>query len=308
MREMRSEIPTFGEVPRCHKPEPPKDSPRIARLQRLPPTQVIRSDVGCGSMQLPPSSFPVAAIAVASGKDLVGENLAPLGLAISVVCLGLVAFSFLRRRPKKGKVKVDSEPIERVVEDDPAPPQDVGIDVLLSGVRYPLTERAKLVKALGGEDAEVEIGKSRGLPAGEVADRCFSISGKFQSKAHVLEALDRSSWITSVMSSVNMMPFPLRSISDAPRGLMRGYIEGVKVKDLVDRLEFPIENPSDLLTELSQARFERSSSADDDEGRQEDVVSQEAGDDEAEERSEPLVAQAQVSQGEEADAPEEVSG
>ena len=254
-------------------------------------------------MQLPPFDLPAVALALPWGKALGGQSVTAVGLGVATACIGLVAFSFLRK-PKKEKVPEDSTPIEEWVEIDPAPHEDAGIDGLLSAVRYPLTERGRLVKALGGEDAEVEIGISRALPAGEVADRCFSVASKFTSKAHVLEALDKVSWITSVMGAVNMAPFPLRSASDLPKALARGYIEGVKVKDLVARLEFPIENASDLLSELSDARFGRAG-ADGGRGRKADAA-EDAEPREESEESAPILAQPGVPRGEKSDAPEEV--
>lgn len=258
-------------------------------------------------MQLPPSDIPASALVLALGGDLAGGQLTVVGLGLSMACVGLLGISFLRRRPKKEEPPDDPKPIEEEPEAVAVPARTADIDALLSQIRYPLTDRERLVKALGGEDAEVEIGISRALPAGEVADRCFSIAQRFASKGQVLDALDRASWITSVMSSVNMVPFPLRSPSDLPKGLTRGYIEGIRVKDLLDRLKFPIENASDLLSDLSEARFGRTGSGDDkrqDASQTEpDGLLEEEGD-----GSEALLAQARVAAGEKSDVPEEIPG
>ena len=206
-------------------------------------------------MKLPPSSIPVIFLPLPSGRALLSGNTTQLGLFLSIACIALVAFSFLKRGSKESTEEV---PPVREETDAPAPPEeDLGIDGLLSRARYPLTERAALVRAIGGEDAEIDVGGSHILPGGEFADRVFSLARRFQSKADVLQAFDKSSWITYVMSTVNMVPFPLRSASDFPKGLARGYIEGVKVEELLGGLQFPVENASDLLIELSDARFGR---------------------------------------------------
>ncbi len=262
-------------------------------------------------MQLPPLNLDPGTLP-ASGGQLIGWNLMVAGIGVSVACIGLIAFSFLRRKPKKEpeeeKAAKDPTPIEEWVEIGPAPHGGTDIDGLLSQVKYPLAERGRLVKALGGEDAEVEIGISRSLPAGEIADRCFSMASKFPSKGKVLEALDRASWITSVMSNVNMAPFPLRSTTDLPKGLARGYIEGVKVKDLLDRMRFPIENASDLLAELSEARFGRSVPTEGEKGRSQVPPQAEIPLVDGDEESEALLADAQVPGGEESDVPEGIPG
>ena len=258
-------------------------------------------------MQLPPSDIPAAALVISLGGDLTGGQLTVVGLGLSVACVGLVGISFLRRRPKKEEPPDDPKPVEKEAEPMAVPARDADMDALLSQIRYPLTDRERLVRALGGEDAEVEIGISRALPAGEVADRCFSIAQRFTSKGQVLDALDKASWITSVMSSVNMVPFPLRSPSDVPKRLARGYIEGVRVKDLLDRLRFPIENAADLLSDLSDARFGRPSPAHGDERQKPSPSEQDEPLGEGGEESEALLTQAHVAAGE-SDIPEEIPG
>jgi len=177
----------------------------------------------------------------------------PAGGGLQLACLvggTLLGFVLLRRRKPKEKEAEGPAPTE---ERDPE--GEASFEDLLSRAAYPIQGRGELLESLGGAGSLVSIGERR-LPAEEVADRCLTRSRSFASPEEVLQAFQRSSWAATILSSVNLLPFPIRDLNELRDRLKGRFVDGAPALDLLPRLNLPIGTPSELLSQLLKARGE----------------------------------------------------
>ncbi len=92
------------------------------------------------------------------------------------------------------------------------------------------------------------------MPAEEIADLCFSEAPIFHDADHLRLAITRSSWVRVITRRMNFQWFPIHG--PGRLGVLIGEVsvEGVKARDLLPRIQYPVDSVSDLLEKLVQAR------------------------------------------------------
>lgn len=154
---------------------------------------------------------------------------------------------------KSGKAQ-ETDKAEAQVESETSQRENEGLGGLLQSARFPITTKRQMVSALGGEGKQFDIDGKKTLTASQIAELCFTEYGKFSDSEQVLEAIHRSSWNKAVLSKMNHVPFPLKRPGVLSNRAGEIPIEGVKIRNLAGKLDYPIESLPQLLEMLAAAR------------------------------------------------------
>lgn len=256
----------ISEIPLLRAPRRPKIIPIALTFTPLAwASDLTRSSWGQVHAFL--GDLPIAGKYLQSWMVWTGEIVVDVGRLnlIIISCaflgvIGVVGFAMLRR----GKTKEPEEADEQYVEEsgdgveEPVPVRPPSgenwLQERLSEARFPINNRRNLLEVLGRGGSTASVNGTLVLPIEEVVDRCFSKADVFTSPDDVARALSKSSWVSVVMGSVSMLPFPVGTRVELADRLRGKFIDGVPFSELLGDLNFPIDTPADLLSQLSEAR------------------------------------------------------
>ncbi len=183
----------------------------------------------------------------------VGKTNLLLAYGATVAIFGVTGYVSLKKNLQEGHRKKASAHSSKSRDPEPEPG---GLGEILEGARFPISSRKQMLAALSGKKRKISTDLGP-LPAVEIADRCFSRSDSFSNREQVIRALATSTWKGVIMDSIQMMPFPVEEDRELRRRLKGRFINGRPAEELVDGLDYPISNPSQLLIAMSSVMEEK---------------------------------------------------
>lgn len=140
-----------------------------------------------------------------------------------------------------------------IIKEETKPPGN-DLETKVANAKFPLTSKAALIAALGGEGTMVTVKGGPPMMAEEVADLCFAEEKVFKNPEDVPAALYHSSWIRSIVKGMHLASVPVKGPNSLTKRVGYIRVEGIKVKELASLLDYPIVSITDLLDKLAKAR------------------------------------------------------